>query len=141
MIILTCDHAGLEYKNKIKNYLTKLNYQILDMGPTKYDSDDDYPDFVHPACKKLGDKDIGIFVCGSGIGVNIVANRYQHIRAVNAVKTEMARLARKDEDANVLCLGARLISYRTALSIIKIFLKSRFEGGRHIRRISKFETK
>lgn len=137
MIILSCDHAGFEYKNLIKNYLIKLNYEVSDMGPTKYESDDDYPDFVHPACKKLSDKDIGIFVCGSGIGANVVANRYHHIRAVNAVNTEMARLARKDEDANVLCLGARLISYQCALSIIKTFLKSSFEGGRHIQRINK----
>ena len=110
------------------------------MGPSTLDPEDDYPDYIIPASSEvLKDKDnIGIFMCGSGIGANIVANRHKGIRAVLANDYTLAYLARKDEDANVLTIGARLISFRTAIKIIKVFLTSEFEGGRHIRRINKY---
>ncbi len=140
MLILTCDHAGYDYVQRLMAYLKKRKIDFKYMGPKEYKSDDDYPDFVHPAAKEvLKDKDnVGIFICGSGTGANIVANRHKGIRAVCASDTAEAFLARKDEDANVLTMGSRLISYPMALKIMKVFLTSPFEGGRHIRRINKY---
>lgn len=140
MIILSCDHAGFDYMQKLIPYFTKLNIEFKYMGPAEFDKEDDYPDLIAPATEEvLKDKNnVGIFMCGSGIGANIVANRYKGIRAVCASDTVEAFLARKDEDANVLTIGARLTSYRNALKIIKIFLSSEFEGGRHARRIAKY---
>lgn len=140
MIIISCDHAGFDLAKKITEYFTKHKIDVKYMGPTEFNKDDDYPDFIIPATKEvLKDKEnFGIFVCGSGIGANMVANRYKGIRAVLAQDESLAYLARKDEDANVLTLGARLTSFRSALKIIKVFLTSEFEGGRHIRRIAKY---
>lgn len=140
MIVLCSDHGGYELKEEIKKFLTKNNTEFIDCGPTEFDKDDDYPDFVHAAVPHvLKDEDnAGIFICGSGIGVSMVANRYKGIRAVLANDYATAFLARKDEDANVLCMGARLISKKMALKIIKVFFSSEFEGGRHSRRINKF---
>ncbi len=140
MIIISCDHAGFEHAQKLQKFFDNKKIEYKYMGPNKYDKDDDYPDFVAPATLEvLKDKDnCGIFICGSGIGANIVANRQKGIRAVCALDTVSAFLARKDEDANVLTLGARLTSFRACLKIIKVFLTSEFEGGRHIRRINKY---
>lgn len=140
MIILSCDHAGFDYMQKLIAYLENLKVEYKYMGPKEFDKEDDYPDFIIPASKEvLKDKNnIGIFMCGSGIGANMVANRYKGIRAVRASDTVEAFLARKDEDANVLTIGTRLTSYRNAIKIIKMFLTSEFEGGRHARRIAKY---
>ena len=140
MIILTCDHGGYEAMARLKKYFDKHNIEYKYMGPETLNPDDDYPDFVHPACQEiLKDKsNIGIFMCGSGVGVNMVANRYKGIRAVCANDYVLAYLARKDEDANVLTLGARLLSDKAIIKTIKIFLTSEFEGGRHLRRINKY---
>lgn len=140
MIIISCDHAGFDYAQKIMNYFDKKNIEYNYMGPASYNKDDDYPDFIIPASKEvLKNKDNwGIFICGSGIGANIVANRFKGIRAVCAYDYTVAYLARKDEDANVLTIGSRLTSFRAVLKIIKVFLTSEFEGGRHIRRIAKY---
>ena len=140
MIILSSDHAGYDALQKLKAYFDKHNVEYKYMGPQNFDPDDDYPDLIAPATKEvLKDKNnIGIFMCGSGIGANIVANRQKGIRAVCALDYVSAYLARKDEDANVLTLGARLTSFRTMIKIIKVFLTSKFEGGRHERRIAKY---
>lgn len=140
MIILSCDHAGFDYVQKLMSYFDKLKIEYKYMGPNEFDKEDDYPDFIAPASKEvLKDKEnIGIFMCGSGIGANMVANRFKGIRAVRATDTVEAFLARKDEDSNVLTIGSRLTSYRNALKIIKVFLTSEFEGGRHARRIAKY---
>ncbi len=140
MLILSCDHAGYDYTQRLIKFLNAKKIEFKYMGPTEFNKDDDYPDFIAPATEEvLKDKDnVGIFMCGSGVGANIVANRYKGIRAVCAQDYTIAYLARKDEDANVLTLGARLISFRLALKIIKVFLTSEFEGGRHIRRIEKY---
>ncbi len=140
MIILSCDHAGFDYSQKLMKFLKSKKIDFKYMGPTEYQPDDDYPDFIAPASKEvLKSKDnIGIFFCGSGIGANMVANRQKGIRAVCALDYTVAYLARKDEDANVLTIGTRLVSYRSALKIIKVFLTSEFEGGRHSRRIAKY---
>lgn len=140
MIILSCDHAGFDYAQKLIKYFSSKKIEFKYMGPTEYQPDDDYPDFIAPATKEvLKSKDnFGIFFCGSGIGANMVANRQKGIRAVCAQDYTIAYLARKDEDANVLTIGTRLVSYRSALKIIKVFLTSEFEGGRHSRRIAKY---
>lgn len=140
MIILTCDHGGFELVDKIKKYFDKNKIEYKYMGPAVYDKDDDYPDIVVPAVQEVlkSEDNAGIFVCGSGIGMNMVANRYKGIRAVCANDYVSAYLARKDEDANVLTMGARLVSLKSAIKIIKMFLTSEFEGGRHLRRISKY---
>jgi len=140
MIVLCSDHGGYELKEEIKKFLTKNNVEFLDCGADSFDKDDDYPDFVQKAIPHVleSEDNAGIFICGSGIGVSMVANRYKGIRAVLANDYATAYLARKDEDENVLCMGARLISKKMALKIIKVFFSSEFEGGRHIRRINKF---
>lgn len=140
MIILSCDHAGFDYVQKLIKFFDKNNIEYKYMGPKTYNQEDDYPDFIAPASKEvLKDEDnCGIFVCGSGIGANIVANRHKGIRAVCALDCVSAFLARKDEDANVLTTGSRLISFRTMVKIVKMFLTSEFEGGRHARRIAKY---
>ena len=140
MLILSCDHAGFDFTAKLCKYLDNKKIEYKYMGPAKYNSEDDYPDFIHPATKEVlkSEDNIGIFVCGAGAGANIVANRYKGIRAVCASDEAEAFLARKDEDANVLTLGSRLTKFRKGLKIIKVFLTSPFEGGRHIRRINKY---
>lgn len=140
MIILSCDHAGYDAMQKIKTFFDNKKIEYKYMGPAMLDKDDDYPDLINPATEEvLKDKDnCGIFLCGSGVGANIVANRHKGIRAVNAYDCAIAYLARKDEDANVLTMGARLLSVRSMIKIIKVFLTSEFEGGRHLRRISKY---
>ena len=140
MIILSCDHAGYFHTQKLMEYFKKNNIEFKYIGPSEYNSEDDYPDFIAPASKEVlkSEDNCGIFMCGSGIGANIVANRHKGIRSVCASDTAEAFLARKDEDANVLTLGARLTSFRGCLKIIKVFLTSEFEGGRHIRRINKY---
>lgn len=140
MLVLACDHAGFELKEYLKQYFTKNNIDFIDIGALKYDKDDDYPDIVVNGVKKVleNTSNKGIFVCGSGIGMCMASNRFKGIRCVVAYKPIIAKLARKDEDANVLALGARLTSKRQALKIIKTFLTSPFEGGRHLRRINKY---
>lgn len=140
MIILSCDHAGFDYMQKLMHYFDKHKIEYKYMGPKSFNQEDDYPDFAIPAAKEvLKDESYwGVFMCGSGIGVNMVANRFKGIRSVCAHDTVTAYLARKHEDANVLTLGTRLVSFRSAIKIIKVFLTSEFEGGRHTRRISKY---
>ena len=141
MLILSCDHAGYEHTQKLMKYLDSKHIEYQYMGPIEFNPEDDYPDFVNPASLEVlkdTENNIGIFMCGSGVGANIVANRHKGIRAVLANDYTLAYLARKDEDANVLNIGARLVSFRSALKIIKVFLTSEFEGGRHIRRINKY---
>jgi len=140
MIILSCDHAGFDYMQKLMSYFDNKKIEYKYMGPKEYDKDDDYPDLIAPATEEvLKDEDnCGIFMCGSGAGANIVANRYKGIRAICASDPVEAFFARKDEDANVLTIGARFVSFRKAIKIIQIFLTSEFEGGRHARRIAKY---
>lgn len=140
MIVLSCDHAGFDYMQRLMKYFDSRKIEYKYMGPKEYDKDDDYPDYIKPAAEEvLKDEDnCGIFMCGSGAGANMVANRYKGIRAICASDPVEAFFARKDEDSNVLTIGSRFVSFRKALKIIQIFLTSEFEGGRHIRRISKF---
>ncbi len=140
MIILASDHAGFELKEYLKQYFTKRNIKFIDAGALMYDKNDDYPDIVKHAVKHVlkDTNNKGIFVCGSGIGMSMASNRYKGIRAICAYDTETVRLARKDEDANVLSLGQRRLSKAMALKLINTFLTAPFEGGRHLRRINKY---
>lgn len=140
-IILASDHSGLELKNKLCDYI-KLNikdYEIIDVGPYYYDKDDDYPDFVKKANDEvIKRKGLGIYCCASGIGVSMVANRNSGIRAVNASIKEHVLFARLHEDANVLCFGQKYIDFDFAIEALKVFMTTKFEGGRHLRRINKY---
>lgn len=140
MIILACDHAGYELKEYLKIYFTKRNIDFFDAGALKHDPEDDYPDIINKAVKSVlkSDQNKGIFICGSGVGVSMVANRHKGIRAVLAYDSKIAEMARLHNNANVLCLGARNICKRRATNIINTFLNTDFLGGKHQRRIEKF---
>lgn len=135
-IFIASDHGGLNYKSAIQDKFK--NYNWVDLGPHSSDSVD-YPDFAHALAAALKDDPdaLGILVCGSGIGVSIAANRHPHIRAALCTNATMARLTRAHNNANVLCLGERIIGLEAAYDIVDTFLKAEFEGGRHERRIDK----
>ncbi|MBF9253049.1 ribose 5-phosphate isomerase B [Pontibacter sp. 172403-2] len=132
------DHAGYTYKSMLKDVLATLGHQVHDFGPDS-DASVDYPDHVHPLAKAVVNKevDFGILICGSGNGVAITANKYQDIRAALCWKTELAKLAREHNDANILCLPARYVSEQEAADMVRVFLSTAFEGGRHQTRVSK----
>ena len=140
MIILASDHAGYELKEYLKLYFEKHKIEHIDAGALTYDANDDYPDIVKPAVKHVlkDENNRGIFICGSGVGVSMVANRHKGIRAVLAQDCETAEMARMHNNANVLCLGARKVCKRRATNIINTFLNTDFLGGKHQRRIDKF---
>src|SRR5580700_7438908 len=130
------DHAGFEYKARLIGALT--GNEVKDFGPFSADSCD-YPDFAHPVASAVesGEFDFGILICGSGNGVAMTANKHQGIRAAICWNEELAERARSHNDANILCLPARHISFDTALNIVRIFLETEFEGGRHANRVGK----
>ena len=139
-IIIASDHAGYQMKEYLDKALQEQGYIVIDVGP--YDENSvDYPDYAYRLAQGIYDReaDIGILICGTGIGMSIAVNRYQHIRGALAFTPEMARLARQHNNANVLVLGARTTSLETALSATNAFLSTAFEGGRHEARVSKLE--
>lgn len=140
MIVLASDHAGFELKDYLKQYFAKHKIEYIDAGSVNYDADDAYPDVAKNAVKVLlkNNNAKGIFICGSGVGISMVANRHKGVRCALAYSTQIAEMARRHNDANVLALGGRYISKPMALKIIKTFLNTEFEGGRHISRIEKF---
>ncbi|MDD1524504.1 ribose 5-phosphate isomerase B [Riemerella anatipestifer] len=136
-IAIACDHAGFEYKEFIKKELAN-EYQITDFGTNSADSVD-YPDFVHPAASSVenGENEMGILICGSGQGVQLTANKHQGIRCALCWMPELGTLARQHNNCNMVAVPARFISKELALEIIKTFLNTEFEGGRHQNRVSK----
>jgi ribose 5-phosphate isomerase B len=132
------DHAGFEYKGKLVEKLTSLGFEVKDFGPFS-DSSVDYPDYVHPLCSaiELGEYELGIVICGSGNGVAITANKHQGIRAALCWNEDLAALSRQHNNANVIALPARFISYEHAERLTEIFLNTDFEGGRHQNRVNK----
>jgi len=132
------DHAGFEYKNRLKAYLENAGHEVKDFGP-ETDESVDYPDHVHPLATAVGNKELelGILICGSANGVAITANKHQKIRAAIAWEEELAALARQHNNANIICLPARFITYDKAEAIVNTFLTTAFEGGRHERRVEK----
>ena len=136
-IIIACDHAGFKLKNEIKEFLFKKRKKILDLG-TKNTASVDYPDYAHLLSKKIKNSNqMGILICGSGIGMAMTANKHKNIRAVVCYNNKSARLSRLHNDANVIALGSRLISKKTAIKCLNTFMKTDFEGGRHKKRINK----
>ena len=138
MIVVASDHRGYELKEELKEFFNNENIITIDVG-TYSKEPVDYPDYAKLGIEKiLGNKNnVGIFICGSGIGMSLAANRNPKIRAALCVNERMAALARRDNDANVLCLGANFIKKKKAIKIVKIFLTTSFEGGRHARRLKK----
>jgi len=136
-IYIASDHAGFEFKEKIKIALSS-KILLIDVG-TSNQSSVDYPDFAHLICKRICDdtSSFGILICGSGIGMSIVANRYKFIRAALCLDEKMAKLARQHNDANILVLGSRLISWQEAIKCVNMFFSTKFGGGRHQTRLEK----
>lgn len=132
------DHAGFTYKSMLKGLLAELGYEVQDFGPNS-DASVDYPDHVHPLAQAVAKKeaDFGILICGSGNGVAITANKHRHIRAALCWLPELAKLAREHNDANVLCIPARFVTEEVAREMVRIFLSTDFEGGRHQTRVDK----
>ena len=140
-VAVASDHAGFKYKELVKQYLQETGHEVIDYG-THSEERADYPDFAHKASEGIlrGDAERGVFVCGSGIGISIAANRHKGIRAVDAVTEEMAQLSREHNNANVLALGERLVDWDTAKKIIDRFFATEFEGGRHTDRVQKIDN-
>ena len=136
-ITIGCDHAGVEYKSKIVEFLKKEGYQVLDVGTHGKESVD-YPDFAHLVSEEvLAGADFGILICGSGNGVSMAANKHKGIRAALCWSEEITKLARQHNDANIISIPARFMSLEKSMQIIKTFLTQPFEGGRHQRRVQK----
>jgi ribose 5-phosphate isomerase B len=140
-IAIGCDHAGYDYKEVIKKALIKSDYEVKDFGTFSNESVD-YPDFVHPLATSIENKenDVGILICGSANGVAITANKHLHIRAAIAWNLETASLARKHNNANIICLPSRFISAVEAEQFVNTFLNTPFEGGRHLQRVNKISS-
>ncbi|MGB1361092.1 MAG: ribose 5-phosphate isomerase B [Alphaproteobacteria bacterium] len=135
-IVIASDHAGFELKQDIVSYLKEKGMNVIDLGTNSGDSVD-YPDYANKLANaiKNGDADTGVLVCGSGIGISIAANRHKHIRCALVTSPNEAMLSRQHNNANVVALGARIISKDTAFSCVDTFLSTDFEGDRHQRRI------
>lgn len=141
-IAVTADHAGYFLKEKIKKYLINEKFEIKDLG-TFSSEKVDYPDFAHPLAVAIanGDFDLGFSICATGNGINMTVNKHQGIRGALCWNEEITRLARAHNDANLCALPGRFISESEALLIVKTFLTTEFDGGRHKRRIEKIPVK
>ena len=132
------DHAGTSYKFIILKHLESQHIKVYNYG-TDSDESVDYPDFVHPVAQQIEKKeaDLGILICGSANGVAMTANKYKNIRAGISWNTEISSLIKQHNNANILCIPARFTDQKIILEIVDVFLKTKFEGGRHQRRIDK----
>ena len=137
-ISISSDHAGFKLKENIKRNLKKKKITVIDLGP-RNDGSVDYPDFAKKVARNISSKksNIGILVCGSGTGMAMSANKFKKIRAAVCYNKASTSLSRKHNNANILALGSRLIKKSTALKLVNIFLSTKFEGGRHLRRVKK----
>ena len=137
-ICVASDHAGFKLKEAIKNFLINKNISIIDLGPIN-DNSVDYPDYAKKLSNrvKLKKSDIGILVCGSGTGMAISANKTKKIRAAVCYNLKSTRLSRQHNNANIISIGSRLTNKDSAIKLVSVFLKTKFEGGRHLRRIKK----
>jgi ribose 5-phosphate isomerase B len=137
-LAIGADHAGYVLKEQVKELLIQLGYEVIDFGTYSKDRSD-YPDFAHPVALAVESKQahFGILVCGSGNGVNMAANKHKDIRSALCWNKETAELARLHNDANIIALPSRFIDSETAMDMVKIFLTSPFEGGRHQARVEK----
>ncbi|MDI6826694.1 MAG: ribose 5-phosphate isomerase B [Candidatus Aenigmarchaeota archaeon] len=139
-IALASDHAGFELKEKIKKFLEELGYEYKDFG-THSNESVDYPDYALKVAESVAKKEFerGILICGSGIGMCMAANKVPGIRAALCHSTEMARLSREHNDANVLTMGARLTNEKTAKDVVRVWLTTEFAGERHLKRVNKMK--
>lgn len=137
---IASDHAGFAYKTLIKDTLVEMGLHVQDFG-TDSEASTDYPDYIHPLAQSIetGVSDLGIAICGSANGVCMTANKHQGIRAAIAWNEELASLARQHNNANIICIPARFITEESARSIVRTFLQTEFEGGRHQRRVDKIK--
>ena len=140
-ILIAADHAGFEMKAKLEQQLARLGYSYRDLGTNSPESTD-YPDYAHPLAREVssGHAKRGVLICGTGLGMSYVANRYPNVRAAVVWSPEIAELARSHNDANVLVLPSRFVSDQEATEILKKWLETPFEGGRHERRVVKIEA-
>ena len=139
-ILIASDHAGFELKEKLERALGQLGYDVQDLGTDSSESTD-YADYAHPLAQKVsaGEVQRGVLLCGTGLGMSYTANRYPHVRAAVAWNPEIAKLAREHNDSNVLVVPARFVSEELGIAILKTWLDTPFEGGRHARRVDKIE--
>ena len=137
-IFISSDHAGFKLKEAIKKYLLSKKLPFQDLGPNN-NTRVDYPDFAHKVAKKvkISKNNVGILVCGSGMGMNIVANKHKNIRAAQCFNLKSTKLSRLHNDANIITLGSRLLTKKLAINCVNTFLNTKFEGGRHSIRIKK----
>jgi ribose 5-phosphate isomerase B len=138
MVSAGSDHAGYDYKVQLLNFLEKEGFKINDKGTNSSESVD-YPDFAHPVAESVenGEADWGLLICGSANGVAITANKHQHVRAAICWKIEIAALSRQHNNANIICIPARFVSIEEAIEMVKVFIATPFEGGRHAGRVQK----
>lgn len=136
-VAIGSDHAGYEYKEMIKKYLEEKGFEVIDKG-TYSNERTDYPIYAEKVAKAVanGEVDRGILICGTGIGMSITANKIKGVRASLCPNDFMAKMARKHNNSNILCLGQRVVGTDHALSIVDTFFSTEFEGGRHQKRIS-----
>ena len=137
-IYISSDHAGYNLKEEIKRNFKK-KYFFIDLGTDNSKISVNYPDYAHKLCKKVSknSKNMGILVCGSGMGMSMAANRHKNIRAAVCYSLKNTKLSRLHNNANIITLGSRLIKKNTAFKCIEIFMKTKFEGGRHTKRVKK----
>jgi ribose 5-phosphate isomerase B len=137
-LCISSDHAGFDFKNYIKDILIQANLSVIDLGP-QVNKSVDYPDFAKRVANriKLKKSEIGILVCGSGTGMAISANKIKGVRAAVCYNAKSTHLCRLHNNANIICLGSRLTKKKDLKKIVSIFLTTKFEGGRHLRRIKK----
>lgn len=140
-VYVGADHAGFELKQRLVEELKRLGYDPVDVGPKALDPGDDFPDYAKPVAQAVSDgkAPLGVLTCGTGLGMSYVANRYPHVRAAVVWNTEVAEMSRRHNDANILVLPARCISDDQSLAILRTWLKTPFEGGRHQRRVEKID--
>jgi ribose 5-phosphate isomerase B len=141
VIPIAADHAGFEMKQQLEERLKARGYEVKDLG-TDSPASTDYADYAHPLADMVsrGEVKRGVLLCGTGLGMAYAANRHPHVRAAVVWSPEIAELARKHNDANVLVLPSRFLSPEDAEKILDVFLSTDFEGGRHVRRVEKIET-
>jgi ribose 5-phosphate isomerase B len=141
IIPIACDHGGFELKEFLKDNLIELGYEVKDFGTNSPESVD-YPDFIHPLAKEIneGEFPLGIIICGSGNGAQMVANKYPNVRAALCWTVEIAKLARQHNNANIIALPGRFVEKEEAWKMVNVFLNTDFEGGRHQVRVGKIKA-
>ena len=136
-IYIASDHAGFQLKEYLINSFKKNNIEIIDLGCNSAKDSVDYPDYANKLCEKITENNFGILICGTGVGISISANRHKKIRAALCYNKTIAKNARAHNDANVICLGARMLKKKYALAICKTFFTQKFDGQRHVARVEK----